>query len=142
MTEVIICDQHGGFSLSPEGEKAYLARQGKTPYFYTTGRDANGSLDFDRTVRWDGGRYVTVYTLLEDIGDEPDKDALNSAEWFHGRDIKRDDPDLLAVFKEIGQKAAGQHAHFKIVEVPDGVEWQIEEYDGLEWVAEKHAVWS
>jgi len=30
----------------------------------------------------------------------------------------------------------------KIVDIPDGVEWEIEEYDGMEWVAEKHRTWS
>jgi hypothetical protein len=25
--------------------------------------------------------------------------------------------------------------------VPDGVLWDVCEYDGLEWVAEKHRVW-
>lgn len=142
MTKVIICDQHGGFSLSREGETVYLARKGKTPYFYVSAHE-NGHTNFDRTVRWNPGeRYFVVYTLLEDVGDEPDKETLNAAEWFSGRDIKRDDPDLLAVFEELGQEAAGSHAHFKVVEIPDGVEWQIEEYDGLEWVAETHAVWS
>ncbi len=25
--------------------------------------------------------------------------------------------------------------------IPDDVKWQIEEYDGLEWIAEKHRTW-
>ena len=29
----------------------------------------------------------------------------------------------------------------KVVEIPDGVDWEIEEYDGEEWVSEKHRVW-
>lgn len=27
-------------------------------------------------------------------------------------------------------------------EVPDDVQWQIEEYDGREWVAETHRTWN
>ena len=27
------------------------------------------------------------------------------------------------------------------VSIPDDVEWQIEEYDGMEWVAEAHRTW-
>lgn len=26
-------------------------------------------------------------------------------------------------------------------DIPDDVEWEIEEYDGLEWVSEKHRTW-
>jgi hypothetical protein len=28
-----------------------------------------------------------------------------------------------------------------IVEIPDDVQWIIEENDGMEWVAEKHRTW-
>ena len=33
-------------------------------------------------------------------------------------------------------------AKLKIVEIPDDVEWIIEEYDGKEWIAEDHRRWS
>jgi len=29
----------------------------------------------------------------------------------------------------------------KVVEIPDDVEWNVQEYDGNEWVAEKHRIW-
>lgn len=58
------------------------------------------------------------------------------------RKEKRTDPDLIEVIQELGKQADGVHAKLKIVEVPDGVEWEIQEYDGVEWVAEKHRTWS
>lgn len=60
---------------------------------------------------------------------------------FYDRDIPRDDPALIQVVQELGDAADGYCANLKIVEIPDGVEWQIEEYDGNEWVAEKHRTW-
>lgn len=30
----------------------------------------------------------------------------------------------------------------KIIEIPDDVEWIIEQHDGNEWVSEKHKIWS
>jgi hypothetical protein len=45
------------------------------------------------------------------------------------------------VVLELGEAANGRCAELKVVEIPDDVEWQIEEYDGLEWVAEKHRTW-
>lgn len=44
--------------------------------------------------------------------------------------------------KRVSDKASGGFASLKIVEIPDDVEWEICEYDGLEWVAEKHRKWS
>jgi hypothetical protein len=55
---------------------------------------------------------------------------------------KRDDPRLVEVVEKLGSKANGRFAELKVVEVPDDVEWSIDEYDGVEWVAEKHQTWS
>lgn len=57
-------------------------------------------------------------------------------------DVERNDPDLVAVVEELGEKAAGPCASLKVVEIPDDVEWWIEEYDGVEHVAEAHLRWS
>lgn len=55
---------------------------------------------------------------------------------------KRSCPELLRVIDEMGIEAArGRMAKLKVVEVPDDVKWHIEEYDGLEWVAEEHRTW-
>lgn len=58
------------------------------------------------------------------------------------RDIPRDDPLLLQVVKELGSAAGGRFAALEVVDIPDGVEWAVEEYDGSEWVAEKHRTWA
>lgn len=60
---------------------------------------------------------------------------------FYHRDVARDDPYLIQVIQELGEKANTRFCTLKIVEVPADVEWEIAEYDGLEWVAEKHRTW-
>jgi hypothetical protein len=61
---------------------------------------------------------------------------------FYDRDIPRDDPYLVKVVKSLGMSANGAHANLKIVEIPGDVEWLVQEYDGAEWIAEKHRTWS
>ena len=61
---------------------------------------------------------------------------------FYSRSIPRDDEHLIAVVELMGHKANGEYAELKIVDVPDEVNWYIEEYDGREWVAERHQTWS
>lgn len=52
-------------------------------------------------------------------------------------DIKRDDPRLVACIEKLGpQNASGSAASLRVVEIPDGTAWRIEEYDGLEHIAE------
>jgi hypothetical protein len=52
----------------------------------------------------------------------------------------RANPKLVAVVEKLGDRA-GNMADLKVVEIPDGVEWEIESYDGKEWVSEKHRTW-
>jgi hypothetical protein len=56
-------------------------------------------------------------------------------------DIPRDDAYLVTTVKELGEDANGIYSDLKIVEVPADVDWYIDEYDGREWVAEKHRTW-
>lgn len=57
-------------------------------------------------------------------------------------DDDRSNPKLVNCIEALGRKANGYCSHLKVVEIPDDVKWQIEEYDGLEWVAEKHRTWT
>lgn len=57
------------------------------------------------------------------------------------RDIERNNPILVEIVEQLGESADGGHAELKVVEIPDDVQWQIEEYDGNEWVAETHRKW-
>lgn len=59
-------------------------------------------------------------------------------EW---EELRRDDPSLVKVVRELGAKANGEYAALKIVEVPDGVKWTVFDYDGMEHVAEVHRTW-
>jgi hypothetical protein len=118
MKEIVICDKHGGFSLSRE---AFLALRDMG------NREAKKEPD---------------YGEMYDDGSGPRERFLSSSIGSFLSGIKRDDPQLIKVVKELGEAAAGDCAHLKIVKIPRNVKWEIEEYDGLEWVAEKHRRWS
>lgn len=53
----------------------------------------------------------------------------------------RTDSVLIEVIEALGKEANGNFSNLKIIEVPDDVDWLIQEYDGREWVAEKHRTW-
>jgi hypothetical protein len=54
----------------------------------------------------------------------------------------RTDPDLVAAVEELGKRASGEMSNLKVVEIPDGVEFEISEYDGNEHIAEAHRTWA
>lgn len=145
MQKIVINAEHGGFSLCPRGEREYLARKGKVPYFYrqTKYEHRDGVTEYARidNAQEDGGGLF-CFTLLKDLGPTINAFPEGDDVWFNDRDIERTDPDLVALIEEKGSDfMSGRCAQLKVVEIPDGVAWRIEEYDGLEWVAEEHRTW-
>lgn len=101
----------GGFSLS---EKAAML-----------GRELSGD------PLWAGIRFV---------GEKWDYGV--TVDHFYGfTDIERDDPVLIKVIEQLGEEADGCVAALKIVEVPDDVLWEIDNYDGMESVHEQRRTW-
>ena len=77
-------------------------------------------------IRWNGYGYLNN----EAFGITGDYDA-----W-------RAHPDLIAAIEKIGEKASsGGCAEIEIVDVPDGIEWIINDYDGQESISEQHRSW-
>lgn len=55
----------------------------------------------------------------------------------------RANPKLVECVETLGtEMASGCFAELKVVEIPDGVEWCIDDYDGIEAVHEMHRVWA
>ena len=59
--------------------------------------------------------------------------------WYY--DIPRDCALLVSMVEEQGSAMNSEYSDLKVVEIPDDVEWYIEEYDGMEHVAERHRTW-
>jgi hypothetical protein len=53
-------------------------------------------------------------------------------------DRDRTNPDLVRCVETLGS-AASENADLKVVEIPDDVEWQIDDYDGSESIHEVHS---
>lgn len=60
---------------------------------------------------------------------------------FSDDGIPRNDAELIRIVETLGENSWGKHSELKIVEIPEDVNWYIEEYDGAEWVAERHRTW-
>lgn len=134
MPKVVINTCFGGFGLSPKGVEAYLARKGKQCYWFKDARDEGGRRSFDKKVPCENP--ASEFIAYSYTSPEPSRESH-----FYDRNVPRDDPDLVAVVESLGKEANGQCASLSVVEVPDGVDWEIDEYDGNEHVAERHRTW-
>ncbi len=131
--KIVINSCYGGFGLSYAGTMRY-ARYKEMELFAYIDKSINGKyILYDET---DEEPFFINYTTQE----INNKEELLESYWQE--DIKRDDLDLVRVVEELGKSSYGPHAELTIVSIPEDVEWDIEEYDGIEWVAEKHRTWS
>lgn len=58
------------------------------------------------------------------------------------RDEFRNDPVLVSMVLGDPDRYNGSFAKLRVVEIPDDVDWEIVNHDGIEWVAEKHRKWN
>jgi hypothetical protein len=73
-------------------------------------------------------------------------EETKSSDIMSSDSYRRDDPILIRIIETLGLPAsAGNFSKLKIIELPDDVPddgWVVQEYDGMEWVAEKHRTWA
>ena len=137
MTLIVINKCYGGFGLSHAAVMKYAEKKKMKLYPFVNGRKENGMIDFNTWVPYDGKSEGHIHYSKKPIKTSK---GLNDA-YFSERDISRDDPALVAVVKEMGMKANGDCAKLSIVKIPDGIKWEISEYDGMESVEEVHRSW-
>jgi len=131
--KVVINNCHGGFGLSDEAIERYIDLRGLCLY-----KDVNST--------WKTISYYTVPVAEFEESHQQDKKTgdyvKSNALCWSEYDIERNDPLLIQVVEEMGENVNTRFSELKVVEIPDDVAWHIQEYDGLEWVAENHRTWS
>ena len=129
---------YGGFSLSPRGMEYYLKLKGKKAYFYKYGEEKLIPVTIEEA---ENTAFFIVYS--EELPEEGlVLDSQKGEEFIEsGRDMPRNDPDLIKTIEDLKEVANGCHADLSITEIPDDVKWGIHEYDGIEHVEEEHRTW-
>jgi len=112
--KIVINRDFGGYGLSDQAVREYGKRKGLN--LVEDGPDDHGFTYF----------YVN---------------EIDENNYFSDREIERNDPVLVEIVERLGSEANGRYSNLKIVEIPDDVDWEVMEYDGMEHIAEKHRTW-
>lgn len=140
--KIVINKCYGGFSLSAKAIARLAELQGRKAYFF-------------RSLGYKKG-YAPVANPLKDdfieAFDTPEvlyhtiKQPLEANAWYQAHNLTcrpedRSDPLLVQVVEELGEEADGPCAALRIVEIPNGTNWEIDDYDGNESISESHRSW-
>jgi len=115
MKQIVINTCHGGFGLSHEAMLLYAAKRG-----------------LNLTVIANESDFASYTPYFYEV----------DGEQFYDWDIARDDPNLIATVRELGEHSGHRFAELKIIEIPDDVNWVIRDYDGKEFVVDVNRCWS
>lgn len=134
---------YGGYSLSVKAKIEIAKIKGKELYFFNmykepiTPEEASKSLialsytvpnpyDFNIDKLGADGTYKEANTIVESI----------SIDWDN-----RTDPNIVAVVEKLGNEANTKYSDLVVVEIPDSIEYEIDDYDGMETIREVHRTW-
>jgi hypothetical protein len=128
----------GEFSLSPKAVKRLAELEGKECYFFKSNYDK------------DEGVFVCNLSDIETVEKEfcffaySSLDIQDSSTSISTSPENRHCPNLIKVIEELGDDANGKHSKIKIVEIPDGVDYEIDDYSGMgrESISEVCRTWS
>lgn len=145
MKKIVINRQYGGFSISKEC--AELMEEMGCP-------QAKAEMEeWRKKMRWmeyyfENGKWPSELSKTNISFLEIDAE-YHSAPTFHGygygegfcEGYARDSEFLISAVEQLKEKANGACASLEVVEIPDDVDWVVDEYDGYESIHEKHRSW-
>lgn len=144
--KIIINRCFGGFNLSPLAYEEYAKRKGVQIYWYAI--DYSSEIETYKKVSFEElNRIISVtHPITKDLGDyftenDTDKEEDFDNNYFAIGKQDRTDEILISVVEDLGDKANGTYAELKVVEIPDDVNYYIDDYDGIETIHERHRIW-
>ena len=148
MKKIVVNKCFGGFGLSdlayeeliklgvPVRKYIQEIRNPKTGLYEIKEKSNEGKVIFDRELTPIGeSSFTDLYHKSKG------QSLMSQRYWEVWIDKERENPLLIQIVEKLGEKANGSCANLRIIEIPDEVDYVIEEYDGLETVAEKHRIW-
>jgi hypothetical protein len=112
--KIVINKSFGGFGLSKKAVE-YMAEKGS--------EQARAELE-----------YI--------ISSKDNSDCYYGYSEKYNFEYSRTDPALIKAVEVLKEEANSRFSNLKIIEIPEGVNWEIIDHDGLETVHEKHRIWS
>ena len=139
--KIVINRCYGGFGLSLEAVKLYCEKMNIS--IYMVEMKLRKDWTFDEPTEW---KYLDINkynSLFLNFTTKPlnEDGTMVEGSYFSIYNIDRTDPILIDVVEELGEKSWDGTSELEVVEIPDGIGYYINDYDGLESIHESHRSW-
>ena len=129
--KLILNKCYGGFDVSKEAYMLYAKKKGLTLHLYESNFVDRKFIY--KKVNNDNDYSIFRQYFTKDMGDNIEISNKDYKKYrLYLCDEYRQDPVLIEVVEELGDKASGEHGELKVVEIPDNCYYKIDEYDGIE----------
>jgi len=139
--KIVINRCYGGFGLSPEAVKLYFEKM-NIPIYVVQMKEKE-DWDWDKPKEYtllDKNKYNSLFPWFTTKPLNDDGTMVEGSHFFI-HNIERTDPILIDVVEELGEKSWDGTSELEVVEIPDGIGYYINDYDGLESIHESHRSW-
>lgn len=137
--KIVLNGCYGGFGLSYEAMVLYWHAKNREVFFYTDISTYHNTSDrYTKVHKYKrvtlpeirSSQYYMIYCTTIDQGELIDHFPENVVNL---NDLDRTDPILISVVETMGSEAAsGRFAKLYIEEIPNGTQYKIDNYDGIE----------
>ena len=135
--KVILNKCYGGFGFSHEAIMLFAKEKGITLFPYAS----NHPNKYSRLSDEEADNAFLIYYFTEDFGDCPKNSDIDWSKHFYFNDDYRADPVAVSIVERLGERANGRFAKLVVVDIPDGMKYTIDDYDGVETLHEAVPVW-
>jgi len=138
--KIVVNRCYGGFGLSDKAVEMVMNRKGLDCFRYrqTKYKFRDGVNEYTKCKKSNDIDLITFY-FTKDFGNKINE-FPSEFNWYYGS-IARNDEDLVTVVEELGKEANGRFSELEVVEIPDDVNWELDDYDGIETIHEVHRSW-
>ena len=127
--KIILNKCFGGFDASKEAYMLYAKKKGLELYQYK-----NNFVNFKKCIyKKTNDETLLNHYFIKDMGDNIEISNEDYKKYtLYLNEEHRQDPILIEVIEELGDKASGSLGRLEVVEIPDNCYYKIDEYDGIE----------
>ena len=139
--KIVINRCYGGFGLSPDAVKLYGEKINIPIYAVELRQRKDFAMDNPTEyILLDKNKYNSMFPWFTTKPLNEDGTIVEGSHFFI-HNIERTDPILIEVVEELGGKAWDKYSELEVIEIPDGIDYDIEDDDGFESIHESHRSW-